>query len=380
MELLGISAPSRSKPRNEKLSNWNGCDRASPPRAQRTKQRFTHNSMRVLIHEHFCSGGLAGQPADANLLAAGAGMLRGVVEDFHTAGEDVTVLLDNRLSFTLPGRVVAVDGASRRHAVEAFDSALSGVDAALVIAPEHGDLLPALLERIERAGVVNLGSASNAVRMVSDKSLLMERLAAAGITVPASARGLDAAAGMLERFGEIVVKPNRGAGCVDTRLCRSSTDVASLPCRNDWLVQERVRGIAASLAVILPRSGPPVPLRAGLQQIDIVDDACSGSLTYSGGLLPLDEHMERRAVGLGLATLRHLPALHGFVGLDLILGERPAQDTLIEVNARPTVAYAGLRRLARFNIARLILGLPTEIGWRAGTVRYQANGDCETTA
>jgi predicted ATP-grasp superfamily ATP-dependent carboligase len=106
--------------------------------------------MRVLIHEYFCCGGLAGRPLDSGLLAEGGGMLRGLVEDFHAAGQDVTVVLDNRVPFRLPGRVITLDAVSPLHALDAFDHALTTVDAALVVAPEPDDLLPALLERVER--------------------------------------------------------------------------------------------------------------------------------------------------------------------------------------------------------------------------------------
>jgi predicted ATP-grasp superfamily ATP-dependent carboligase len=72
-----------------------------------------------------------------------------------------------------------------------------------------------------------------------------------------------------------------------------------------------------------------------------------------------------------------MTGLHGYVGIDLILGERPEQDTLIEINARPTVAYAGLRRLARFSMPDLMVGNPVHIEWKPGAVRYQAEGTCE---
>ena len=62
--------------------------------------------MRVLITEHFCSGGLAGHPLDSGLLSEGAAMLRAIVEDVHASGEDVVVMLDERVPFELPGRVV----------------------------------------------------------------------------------------------------------------------------------------------------------------------------------------------------------------------------------------------------------------------------------
>jgi (p)ppGpp synthase/HD superfamily hydrolase len=43
-----------------------------------------------------------------------------------------------------------------------------------------------------------------------------------------------------------------------------------------------------------------------------------------------------------------------------------------------SVAYAGLRRLARFSIPDLMLGNPVRIEWQPGGVRYQADGTCQT--
>ena len=356
------------------MSNWDvGADFFT-----RQPHGFTRRTMRVLIHEYFCCGGLAGRPLDSGLLAEGGGMLRGLVEDFHAARQDVTVVLDSRVPIRLPGRVVASNATSPGQALDAFDAALATVDAALVVAPETDDLLPALLERVERAGVINLGSASDAVRFVSDKHALAQRLSVAGIAVPSGALGLDHAPGMLAKFGAIVMKPNRGAGCIETHVCRSRADLTSLPHRTDWLAQEHVQGIAASAAFILQRSGRPIPLRAGLQSVGIERDSASGRLAYSGGQLPLGPDLESRAISLGLAALEHMTGLHGYVGIDLILGDRPEQDTLIEINARPTVAYAGLRRLARFNIPDLMVGNPVRVEWQPGAVRYQADGSCQT--
>ena len=109
----------------------------------------------------------------------------------------------------------------------------------------------------------------------------------------------------------------------------------------------------------------------------IEGDSASGRLAYSGGQLPLDPDLESRAIRLGEAALRHVEGLHGYVGADLILGDRPEQDTLIEINARPTVAYAALRRLALFRIPDLMVGNPVRIDWLPGSVRYQADGTCE---
>jgi len=333
--------------------------------------------MRILITEHFCSGGLAGYPLDSGLLTEGAAMLRAIVEDVHTSGEDVVVMLDERVPFDLPGRVVRVSATSHESAREAFNQTIAEVDAALVIAPEHDGLLSTAIERVESAGVLNLGSSSEAIRVCSDKHALGLRLSDGGLPVPYGVLGLLEVHDMLARWNELVIKPNRGAGCVDTFVCQSAADVALLPPRNDWLVQQRVAGLAASVFFVVPRHGEPIPLRAGIQAIDIAANSDVGRLAYSGGHLPLAPEYEQRAIRLGLAALPHVPGLHGCVGIDLMLGKTADDDVLIEINARPTVAYAGLRRLARFNIADLILGKPARIGWQAGTVRYQADGTCQ---
>ncbi len=333
--------------------------------------------MRVLIFEHFCSGGLAGHPLDSGLLDEGGAMLRAIVEDVHAAPEDVVIMLDERVAFDLPGRVVRVDASSQESARDVFDQTLAGVDAALVIAPEHDGLLAAALERVERAGVLNLGSSSSVVHACADKHALGQRLSAAGLPVPYGVLGLHEAADMLARWSEVVIKPNQGAGCVDTFVCQSMADVAALPYRTDWLMQPRVDGLAASVAFVVPRHCEPIPLRAGIQAIDVVGGARTGRLAYSGGRLPLASDLERRAIRLGFAALPHLPGLNGYVGIDLMLGETGENDMILEVNARPTVAYAGLRRLARFNITDLILGKHTPIGWHSGAVRYRADGTYE---
>ena len=181
--------------------------------------------MRILLSEHFCSGGLAGRPLDAGLAAEGAAMLRALAEDFHAAGHAVSVLLDERQGWPIPGRIIPVAAASPRQAAAAFARGLAESDAALVVAPESAGLLEAALDRVEQAGVRNLGSPSGTVGEVSDKHALGRRLAEAGIRAPAGRLGLDAAAAMLAQHEAVVIKPNRGAGCVDTFICQSTADI-----------------------------------------------------------------------------------------------------------------------------------------------------------
>jgi predicted ATP-grasp superfamily ATP-dependent carboligase len=337
--------------------------------------------MRVLIHEHFTSGGRSGltlaNAADHHeLLVAGQGMLRPLVTDLLATGAEVMVTLAPGLSLDLPAEVARVTSGP---GTTVLAEALARTDAALVIAPESDDTLTTTTLEVERAGVRNLGSSSAAVRSVSDKLLLSTWLTAAGVPTPATVAGLDAAPALLATGDEIVVKPRRSAGCVDTFVCRPGHDLSRLPDRDDWLVQERVPGLTASAAFVVTPDGV-VPLRAGVQTIASTSCGSSGPsrLAYEGGRLPLDTALETRALALGRAAIEHVQGLRGFVGVDLVLGAEARDDRVIEINPRLTVAYAGLRTLARFSIADLLLGRTSDRlrqrVWRSGSVRYRADG------
>ena len=205
---------------------------------------------------------------------------------------------------------------------------ISGVDAALIIAPEHDGLLPAVLERVEQSGVLNLGSSSVGVRGCSNKHALGQRLSRLGLRVPFGELGLQHVPSMLDRWGEVVVKPNSGAGCIDTFACRSVTDVEALPPRSDWLIQQRMPGLAASVAFIVPHHGTPIPLRAGIQAVSAKTTANhggTGRLAYSGGTLPLAPDLEQRATAHA-APVQPAPALQGWSPARIDSTERVSRE------------------------------------------------------
>ena len=51
------------------------------------------------------------------------------------------------------------------------------------------------------------------------------------------------------------------------------------------------------------------------------------------------------------------PNARGFIGVDLVLGEKADDDRIIEINPRPTTSYCALRRRSSVNLARLSLDL-----------------------
>jgi predicted ATP-grasp superfamily ATP-dependent carboligase len=168
----------------------------------------------------------------------------------------------------------------------------------------------------------------------------------------------------------VVVKPRFGAGCIDTFFCANAGDFAALPPRNDYIVQPWIEGTACS-AAFLVQGVRITPLRAGQQTIRRPSPT---KLGYGGGRIPLAPDLEARALSLGEKAVRSIPGLHGFVGVDLILGATPVDDRVIELNPRPTVAYVGLRQLAAVNLIERLLNPGLPIAWNPLGVSYTSDG------
>ena len=84
-----------------------------------------------------------------------------------------------------------------------------------------------------------------------------------------------------------------------------------------------------------------------------------------------------RATALASQALAAMPAAHGFVGVDLVLGADPdgADDAVIEINPRLTTSYVGLRAAVRPNLAETILQV-----CNGGDAELAATGRVEFTA
>ena len=72
--------------------------------------------------------------------------------------------------------------------------------------------------------------------------------------------------------------------------------------------------------------------------------------------MPLPEPWSTRARDLAVRAASTVPSLRGFVGVNLMMGDDPDRDTVIEINPRLTVSYVALQRLCRFNMASAMIG------------------------
>jgi predicted ATP-grasp superfamily ATP-dependent carboligase len=319
--------------------------------------------MRVFIFEHICGGGLTGEELTSKLVWEGGAMLRAAVEDFVALGHDVVTTLDQRVPLDLKGaEIVPIPPGSDFDAI--FNRFVRSADAALVIAPEFHGLLLKWITAVEAAGVRSLGCEPRAIALASDKYRLCEHLSSHGIPTPATRLGLRET----PTRWPVVVKPRSGAGCERTFICHDGGDFDRLPVADDWIVQPLIPGLAASAAFIV-HGGEPRPLRAGEQFV-----RGKQQFFYHGGRMPLPSPLSERALALAERAVRTVPGLRGYVGVDLVMGDAPEGDHVIEINPRLSVAYVGLRQLCKTSVAAALLHPAAPLAWKPGVVNYDASG------
>jgi predicted ATP-grasp superfamily ATP-dependent carboligase len=269
----------------------------------------------------------------------------------------------------------------------------ASADYTLLIAPECGGLLHERCRWVEEVGGRLLGPGSAAVGLTGDKYSLSEHLRSRGVPTPpctllAGKRGrssfsvLPAAAGRTENelrpLFPAVCKPRDGAGSQATFLVRRAEDLPlclAQAAAEGWLsemvLQPFVPGEPASVSFLIG-PGACLPLVPAAQYL-----SNDGRFHYRGGRLPLPANRAARAVDLGRRAIEAVPGLHGYVGIDLVLGSAVdgSGDQVIEINPRLTTSYLGLRALARDNLAEIMLRLAlgevvTHVSWREAEVEF----------
>jgi predicted ATP-grasp superfamily ATP-dependent carboligase len=239
-------------------------------------------------------------------------------------------------------------------------------DYAWIIAPECDGLLLHLYDAVGAARW--LGCAKEAIRVASSKSATAACLAAHGIvTTPALEPGQHAASAP-SAGGRWVVKPDDGAGGLDTFVFEhfanacAEYEVRAAAARNP-VMQAWVDGEPLSLSLIC-EDGRAELVSINQQHIGVRGMGGSEAGGRAASVVEFDgvnvNQIERSSdKGRALATLAQrvaqaLPGLRGFAGIDVVWHAQRG-PVVIEVNPRLTVAYAGLSAALGANLAPALL-------------------------
>jgi predicted ATP-grasp superfamily ATP-dependent carboligase len=223
-------------------------------------------------------------------------------------------------------------------------------DLCWVVAPESGGLLASLQEAVGEARWI--GCSGPAIRLASSKRATCAALDGAGILTPLAFAS--------RQDGPWIVKPDDGAGAMDTRWhgtrAAAEADVAARRrARRSALAEPFVAGAALSISMIV---GPDLarPVAFNQQRLHIDADGCLHDLgVQSAAIAPTDPRAPTLH-SLAVQVAAALPGLRGFVGIDLVWNERDG-PVVIEVNPRVTCAYVGLSAILQRNLAADILAL-----------------------
>lgn len=330
--------------------------------------------MRLFVYEYTCGSSLADYPDLASLRTEGRAMLSAVLEDAARlpALESVTLLDRSCVLASVPGpvRIRWLDGIEER----IFREEALAADWTWVIAPESEGILASRCAWVESAGGHTLNCSLPAIALTGDKLALAELWQSQGLATPAT-RAWPAE--LSPEWFPLVWKPRFGAGSQATFLLCDPSDLQRVEqlaeaegYQGPAIVTRHAPGQPASIAWLVgPNLQVPLPPAHQLLSQD-------GRFHYLGGELPLPPALAERAMRLSRAALNAVPGLHGYVGVDLVLGNAAdgSADQVIEINPRLTTSYLGLRRLARFNLLQALLdvvqGKPVDLQWNLGPVRF----------
>lgn len=303
--------------------------------------------MQVFVYEYLSGGGALGDPAADSLMPQGLAMRDALVADLLASGHCDVTAATCALAGALPGGAAEMVAREGEAPLDFVARVGAQHDAVWVVAPETGGCL-ADFERVVGAPRW-LGCDARSIAITSSKGATLRHLAAHAVATPLARTGGAAA---------WVVKPDDGAGSLDTRVHGSLTaaqdDLAARHARGEsaWL-EPWIEGQALSLS-LLCELGRAELLSVNRQRIRHDD---GGTLHYEGVEIDVMPPLDPRRPSLAALASRvaaALPGLRGFVGVDIVWPQR-GTPVVIEVNPRLTCAFVGLsRRLGRCLAAEVL--------------------------
>jgi predicted ATP-grasp superfamily ATP-dependent carboligase len=305
--------------------------------------------MRVFLYEHITGGGFAGEPLPASLAREGDLMLRALANDLKAVpSTEVVITRDARLP-SLGKNLLEFPVHSKDDANRLFHHCCSITDAVWVVAPESGGTLEQLSTMVVDNKRILLGSRPEAVHITASKTKTAHALKCAGVaTVPTYADPAE----IPNVFQQVVIKPDDGAGCLNTRLLdRASAQQWWLTHNHDNdVVQPYIVGEPLSLSLVCHNRS--VQLLSCNQQWIAVE---AGEFRLTGVNVNAVKVNRQRYQEIAEQVIATIPGLWGYIGIDFI--ETINGPVVVDINPRLTTSYVGLHRALQFNPAEQVLAL-----------------------
>lgn len=316
--------------------------------------------MDVFLFDYSSGGGRANQEYRSADMHHGEMMHRALLADLAALPEvNVTVMRDARLPRLDPALVQSVQVMPVSGSFESqFDDCVVAADAVWLVAPEADGILAGLSQRVLGAGRILLGSAPDAVRLAASKLCTIRTLRDAGISVVPTYTSQD---NLSDQVGASawVVKPDKGAGCRDTRIFSGPVRALAWIEANggdDYVLQPFISGQPCSLS-LLCCDGWARLLSCNKQRIAVRDNQLYFLGSMINSFVDSSGEFDRLAQQIAAA----IPGLWGYVGVDFILSDAGA--VVLEINPQMTTSFTGLRASIGCNPAGLVVEL-LDPSWR----------------
>jgi predicted ATP-grasp superfamily ATP-dependent carboligase len=346
--------------------------------------------LRLFVSEYLSSGALPQRDDDSSLACEGKSMLLALVADLARIPKcHIVTSCDEQL-----GRfpeideanvtVVGVSGPTEERRL--FEKYAADCEFTFVIAPEFQDILANRRRMAEAAGGKLCGCSADAIELCADKLQLASHLNRHGLPVIETVL-LNACGTHGDMEFPIVVKPRNGAGSQQTFLVTDERELHKVSEEftqtiqfGPPIVQPFVEGDSISVGVIVSKH---------VERIDILPISSQrlssdGRFRYLGGELPIHQKCQPAVERLVLQACACIEGLNGYVGFDLILPKKTADDpVIVEINPRLTTGYLGYRELMDENLAERMLFPQRFTGTmksKACQVRFFPDGNFEVFA
>ena len=332
--------------------------------------------MQVFLYEFVTGGGwysYGDEPCPGSLLREGRTIVEALAADLAAVDDvSVSLLQDRHIEPLAVENAEVVTVETRFQELAAFKRFAADADWTIVIAPEISGFLAQRAAIVEKVGGRLLGPSLEVIRLASDKHALAEFLAERGVRTPKGI-AIERGEAVPQDFPfPAVLKPRDGAGSWKIQVLGSADQAEQIV--EPGRLESYCPGNAASVAFLCGPDGnlPLVPCEQRLS-----DD---GRLSYLGGSLPLSQDLADRAVAIASSAMETLGPMHGYLGVDLVLGNASdgSEDVIIEINPRLTTSYVGLRAATESNLAEAMLRIAEareiSIAWLDRKVQFDSAG------